>query len=107
MDKHIKTIYGLLIVGFLTISIQLWLQTKTINDLNTKIRQIHNFLMRGHKVRIGVFFKGRENEYTKSGIDIINRIMSDISSVGTPDSKPSLKGSAMLVVFSPITNKKK
>ena len=77
------------------------------NDLNTKIRQIHNFLMRGHKVRIGVFFKGRENEYTKSGIDIINRIMSDISSVGTPDSKPSLKGSAMLVVFSPITNKKK
>ena len=31
------------------------------NDLNTKIRQIHNFLMRGHKVRIGVFFKGREN----------------------------------------------
>ena len=77
------------------------------NDLNTKIRQIHNFLMRGHKVRIGVFFKGMENEYTKSGIDIINRIMSDISSVGTPDSKPSLKGSAMLVVFSPITNKKK
>ena len=77
------------------------------NDLNTKIRQIHNFLMRGHKVRIGVFFKGRENEYTKSGIDIINRIMSDISSVGTPDSKPSLKGSAMLVVFSPISNKKK
>ena len=77
------------------------------NDLNTKIRQIHNFLMRGHKVRIGVFFKGRENEYTKSGIDIINRIMSDISSVGTPDSKHSLKGSAMLVVFSPITNKKK
>ena len=77
------------------------------NDLNTKIRQIHNFLMRGHKVRIGVFFKGRENEYSKSGIDIINRIMSDISSVGTPDSKPSLKGSAMLVVFSPITNKKK
>jgi|TARA_R110000765_G_scaffold126363_2_gene224183 translation initiation factor IF-3 len=75
------------------------------NDLNTKIRQIHKFLMSGHKVRIGVFFKGRENEYTKYGIDIINRIMADISSVGTPDSKPSLKGSAILVVFSPITNK--
>jgi len=75
------------------------------NDLNTKIRQIHKFLMSGHKVRIGVFFKGRENEYTKYGIDIINRIMADISSVGTPDSKPSLKGSSMLVVFSPITNK--
>mgnify|MGYP003322842116 CR=1 FL=1 len=37
MDKHIKTIYGLLIIGFLTISIQLWLQTKAINDLNLKI----------------------------------------------------------------------
>ena len=52
------------------------------NDLNTKIRQIHNFLMRGHKVRIGVFFKGRENEYTKSGIDIINRIVAATIAIG-------------------------
>ena len=37
MDKHIKIIYGLLIVGFLSISAQVWLQNKTINELNTKM----------------------------------------------------------------------
>ena len=37
MDKHVKTIYALLIVGFLSISIQLWFQNKALNDLNTKM----------------------------------------------------------------------
>ena len=46
MDKHIKTIYGLLIIGFLTISIQLWLQTKAINDLNTKMEAVMELLFR-------------------------------------------------------------
>jgi hypothetical protein len=46
MDKHIKTIYGLLIIGFLTLSIQLWFQTKAINDLNTKMEAVRELLFR-------------------------------------------------------------
>ena len=37
MEKHIKVIYALLIVGFLSITVQLWIQTKAINDLNEKM----------------------------------------------------------------------
>ncbi len=46
MDKHIKIIYGLLIVGFLSISAQLWLQNKTLNDLNTKMESVRELLFR-------------------------------------------------------------
>ena len=46
MNKHIKTIYGLLIVGFLTLSIQLWFQTKAINDLNVKMEAVRELLFR-------------------------------------------------------------
>jgi translation initiation factor IF-3 len=76
------------------------------NDLNTKIRQIHKFLTSGYKVRIGVFFKGRENKHTQPGVDLINKIMENVSGVGKPDSKPSVKGSAMLIVFSPTVKNK-
>ncbi|MEC7871600.1 MAG: hypothetical protein VX547_00790 [Candidatus Neomarinimicrobiota bacterium] len=46
MEKHIKIIYGLLIVGFLSISAQLWLQNKTLNDLNTKMESVRELLFR-------------------------------------------------------------
>ena len=41
MDKHIKIIYGLLIVGFLSISAQLWLQNKTLIEVNTKMIEVN------------------------------------------------------------------
>ncbi len=75
------------------------------HDLNTKTRQIIKFLIKGDKVRVGVFFKGRENEFRQPGIDIINTIMDAVIAVGKPDSKPSLKGSALSIVFSPIKKK--
>ncbi len=76
-----------------------------VHDLNTKTRQIIKFLKKGDKVRIGVFFKGRENEYIQPGIDIINKIVEETTNIGKPDSKPSLKGSSLSIVFSPIKKK--
>ncbi|MDP6500834.1 MAG: hypothetical protein QF743_09015 [Candidatus Marinimicrobia bacterium] len=46
MDKHLKILYGLVIVGFLSISIQLWLQTKAIQELNVKMEAVRELLFR-------------------------------------------------------------
>ena len=46
MEKHIKVIYALLIVGFLSITVQLWIQTKAINDLNEKMESVRELLFR-------------------------------------------------------------
>ncbi|MFL3025241.1 MAG: hypothetical protein ACJZ1P_05205 [Candidatus Neomarinimicrobiota bacterium] len=46
MQKHIKVLYGLMIVGFLSLSVQVWLQTQAINELNTKMEAIRELLFR-------------------------------------------------------------
>ena len=46
MEKHLKVIYALLIVGFLSITVQLWIQTKAINDLNEKMESVRELLFR-------------------------------------------------------------
>tara|TARA_X000001036_G_scaffold59110_1_gene48886 strand:+ start:350 stop:496 length:147 start_codon:yes stop_codon:yes gene_type:complete len=46
MEKHIKIIYAMLIVGFLSITVQLWAQTKTINELNDKMESVRELLFR-------------------------------------------------------------
>ena len=44
MDKHIRTIYALLVVGFISLSVQLWLQSRAINELNIKLEAVRELL---------------------------------------------------------------
>ncbi len=46
MDKHIKIIYVILIIGFLSISTQLWMQNKALDELNTKMESVRELLFR-------------------------------------------------------------
>ena len=46
MEKHIKVLYGLMIVGFLSLSAQVWLQTQAINELNIKMEAVRELLFR-------------------------------------------------------------
>ena len=46
MEKHIKILYGLVIVGFVSFSLQLWLQTQAIQELNVKMESVRELLFR-------------------------------------------------------------
>ncbi len=46
MEKHIKILYVLVIVGFLSLMAQLWLQADTLNQLKIKIESISELLFR-------------------------------------------------------------
>ena len=46
MDKHIRTIYALLVVGFISLSVQLWLQSRAINELNIILEAVRELLFR-------------------------------------------------------------
>ena len=46
MEKHIKVLYGLMIIGFLSLSAQVWLQTQAINELNIKMEAVRELLFR-------------------------------------------------------------
>ncbi|MDP6275286.1 MAG: hypothetical protein QGH91_04950 [Candidatus Marinimicrobia bacterium] len=46
MDKHIKYLYIIMIAGFLSLSVQLWLQHRAIQAMEIKIEAIRELLFR-------------------------------------------------------------
>ena len=46
MEKHIKYLYIIMLAGFLSLSIQLWLQHQAIQALEIKIEAIRELLFR-------------------------------------------------------------
>ncbi len=46
MEKHIKILYGLVIVGFVSLSLQIWLQSQVIQELNVKMEAVRELLFR-------------------------------------------------------------
>ena len=46
MEKHIKNLYGLVIVGFVSLSLQIWLQSQVIQELNVKMEAVRELLFR-------------------------------------------------------------
>jgi len=46
MEKHIKYLYVIMIVGFLSMSVQLWLQHQAIRAMEIKIEAIRELLFR-------------------------------------------------------------
>ena len=48
------------------------------NDLEIKLRKIRAFLSDGHKVKILIFFRGREIAHKNLGYDLIDKVMEQL-----------------------------
>lgn len=77
------------------------------NDLEIKLRKIRSFLEQGHKVKIMVFFRGREMAHQEIGYQLLDRITQSLSEVAVMDQSAQLAGKNLsIVVRSNITNAK-
>ncbi len=68
-------------------------------DLDIKLRKIREFLADGHKVRIQVFFRGRENAHRELGYDMINRIAGLLEDEAVLEHQPQMAGRNLSVVI--------
>ena len=62
------------------------------HDYQFKLRNLQDFLKRGDKVKITMMFKGREMTHVDLGRRILDRLSSDISSIGEIEESPRLEG---------------
>ena len=62
------------------------------HDYQFKLRNLEDFLKRGDKVKITMMFKGREMTHMDLGRKLLDRLSSDISSVGEIEEQPRLEG---------------
>ncbi|HCZ28135.1 TPA: translation initiation factor IF-3 [Candidatus Saccharibacteria bacterium] len=61
-------------------------------DLDIKLRKIRAFLAEGHKVRIQIFYRGREMAHKELGYDMINRIIALLEDDATVEQQPQMAG---------------
>ena len=61
-------------------------------DLEIKLRKIRKFLASGDKVKIMVFFRGREMAHKELGFELINRIITMLEDDAVVEQKPQMAG---------------
>lgn len=62
------------------------------NDLDIKLRKIRKFLENGDKVKIMIFFRGREMAHKELGFDLIERIITLLEDDAVVEQKPQMAG---------------
>lgn len=67
-------------------------------DLDIKLRKIRGFLAAGHKVRIQIFYRGREMAHKELGYELIDRITGLLEDDAVLEQKPQMAGRNLSVV---------
>lgn len=68
------------------------------NDLEIKLRKIRSFLVDGHKVKILIFFRGREMAHQELGYEMIERIIVKLEEDAIVEQKPQMAGRNLSIV---------
>ncbi len=71
------------------------------HDYQVKMNFLKDFLKRGDKIKITMIFRGREMTHIDLGRKILDRIASDISTLGEVEQSASLEGRFMNMVVRP------
>lgn len=72
------------------------------HDYNIKMARAESFLADGHKVRLQLQFKGRENAHHDLGFVLMEKVVQDLKGTGNVDQPARLAGRAIGMVLSPL-----
>lgn len=69
------------------------------HDLETKSKQARGFLEEGHKVKMTVLFKGRENLHQDIGRQVLQEVIDTLKDIATIEQAPRSEGRNMTMVL--------
>tara|TARA_Y100000768_G_scaffold387224_1_gene377799 strand:+ start:9934 stop:10326 length:393 start_codon:yes stop_codon:yes gene_type:complete len=78
-----------------------------VGDYNIKLKKIKSFILDGDKTKISVRFRGREILNSNLGLELLGRVKTELEEIAQVDQEPSLEGRQLLMVLSPLKNRKK
>ncbi len=70
-------------------------------DFDTKTRKVERFLAEGHKVKVTLTFRGRENQHPELGRRVLDQVEQAVKDVGRVEIFPRIDGRNMTMVLSP------
>lgn len=71
------------------------------HDYEVKLKHIKEFLEKRHKVRVRMWFRGREITHKDIGNRVIDRLIKDIEKVGRVDRAAHMLGKTLVLILSP------
>lgn len=74
------------------------------HDYDFKVRAIKSFLSDGHRVKVSIFFRGREMAFLDRGREVLNRVRADIDPVGKIETEPRMEGAYMRMMVCPTAS---
>ena len=72
------------------------------HDYEIKLRRAEDFLAHGNKLRLQLQFRGRENAFKELGVELMEKVKKDLSTMGHCDLEPKLSGRSVLMMMSPL-----
>ncbi len=72
-----------------------------IGDFNTRKKNAGDYLMKGHKIKVSLRFKGREMAHTELGRDVLEKFAEELSECSIIETKPKLEGRTMTMILAP------
>ncbi|MBI2087471.1 MAG: translation initiation factor IF-3 [Deltaproteobacteria bacterium] len=71
------------------------------HDLLYKVRNIRRFIERGQRVKVSVFFRGREITHPELGRHMLNGVLNQVLDIAKLDVAPRLEGRNMAMLLTP------
>lgn len=76
------------------------------HDYEYKVNHIKDFLGKGHRVKVSLQFRGRENAHRELGFDVIKRVIKDCEEFGSVELMPRLMGNTIVSMLAPRPGKR-
>lgn len=77
------------------------------HDFETKLRHIRSFLEEDNKVKVSIFFRGREIVHMKRGRELLERIAAALAGIAKVDQPPTAHGRSLQMLLVPLGDSKK
>lgn len=71
------------------------------HDVEHKVRNIRQFIERGQRVKVSVFFRGREITHPELGRQMLKRVAERTLDIAKVDIEPRLEGRNMAMLLTP------
>jgi translation initiation factor IF-3 len=71
------------------------------HDYQTKLNHMRGFLAEGMKVKVSLFFRGRENAHPEYGNELMKRVIADLQDAGHAEVPPRLMGKSIHMMMAP------
>ncbi len=75
------------------------------HDFEFKTRHVRRFLEDGDKVKVTMTFRGRQMSHPEFGIEVLERVVEEVSDVGKIESQPTREGRSMIMMLSPLRSR--